>query len=72
MSALESLFDEEERAEIAAMAAEVCLSPEEFVRNTVLEVLDTRRCEEMRETVERGEEPTMDFDELRNSVELSR
>ncbi|MFZ0255873.1 MAG: hypothetical protein WAN46_09540 [Gammaproteobacteria bacterium] len=69
MSALEDLFDEDERAQITTMAADAHLSSEEFVRNIVLEVLDAHRADEMIETVERGEEPTMGLDELQDCID---
>jgi hypothetical protein len=66
MSTLDDLFSEDERAQITAMATDAHLPPAEFVRNIVLEVLDARRADDMMDTVERGEEPTMGLDELRN------
>lgn len=66
MSSLEALFDGNECAEIAAVAADAHLSPEQFVRNVVLEVLQARRNDEMVGTLVQGEEPTMGLDELRN------
>lgn len=68
MPGLDDLFDEDERAQIMALAAGAHLSPEEFVRHIVLEVLDAHRGDEMIETVERGEEPTMGLDELRGYI----
>ena len=69
MSALDELFTEAEHAEIAAMAADARLSPDEFVRGIVLEVLDIRRVDQMRERMESGEEPTIGLDELRDCSE---
>ncbi len=67
MSFLEDLFDGNECAEIAAVAADARLSPEEFVRSVVLEILHARRTDdEVVETLSQGEEPTTGLDELRN------
>lgn len=72
MPALEDLFSEQEVAEIVAMAADAGLSPEQLVRSLVMEVLEVHRAEQLVETVQRGEEPTMGLDELRNSEVLER